>query len=234
MDGIGNKINSNYYGSHISTGKRINSAADDAAGSAIAQKLTSSANGLHQETNNAQDSQNMHKTAEGGLASVQDGLTRMRDLALHASNSFLTDNDKKNIQTEVDQIKQGIADTLNGTQFNTKNVLNQGDSSSALDSLGIGDFDVTGNFDVGSIDHALDNVSSQMSDHGAVMNKLDYTITSNEVAETNQLNAKSRVEDLDFGDAVSDKKKGDILDQVGMFMQKDKMNRDGALVNMMF
>ena len=233
------RINSiDYYYTAISTGKRINSAADDAAGLAISQKLTSQIKGTDKATQNALDAQSMLKTAEGSLTTITDSLHRMRELSLQASNSFYTSSDKRHIQNEIDELKSHIANTVDTANFNTKNLFDQNNSDfffavssngsgetvsmggALLQSLGIADFDVTKAFDIGDIDKALDTVSSITSGLGASYNRFEYTIESNLNSSLNLQNANSRIADADIGMLVSDMKKAEVMDYYKLYMQK--------------
>lgn len=115
----------------LSTGKRINGAADDAAGLAISQKMQAQVNGLNQASQNAQDGISLIQTAEGALNETQSILQRMRQLAVQASNDTNTSADRTAIQQEIDQLKSEIDRIGNTTQFNTKNLLDGGASVSA-------------------------------------------------------------------------------------------------------
>ena len=114
----------------LSTGLRINSAADDAAGLGISEKMRAQVRGLAQATRNAQDGISMIQTAEGALQEVHSMLQRMRELAVQAANDTLTSQDRAFIQLEIDKLKEGIDHIANTTQFNKKRLLNG--SSSAL------------------------------------------------------------------------------------------------------
>jgi flagellin len=110
----------------LSSGMRINSAADDAAGLAISQKMQGQINGLDQASRNAQDSISLVQTAEGALNESQSILQRMRELAVQASNDTNTSSDRTAMQTELNQLTQEIDRIGNTTQFNTKNLLDGG------------------------------------------------------------------------------------------------------------
>ena len=112
----------------MSTGLRINSAADDAAGLAISEKMRSQINGLNMAVRNAQDGISMLQTAEGALSEVHSILQRMRELSVQAANDTLTQQDRQYIQLEIDQLKSEIDRTSTATQFNKKRLL---DGSSA-------------------------------------------------------------------------------------------------------
>ncbi|MEC5270187.1 flagellin [Heyndrickxia coagulans] len=107
----------------LSSGLRINGAADDAAGLAISEKMRSQIRGLDQATKNAQDATSLLQTAEGALNETHDILQRMRELAVQSSNDTNTDDDRQNIQSEMSQLEKEIDRIGNTTQFNTKNLL---------------------------------------------------------------------------------------------------------------
>ena len=107
----------------LSTGLRINSAKDDAAGMAISTRMTSQINGLNQATRNANDGISLTQTAEAGMASATDLLQRMRDLAVQSSNGSNSDTDRAAIQTEVGQLKEEIDRVAKSTNFNGLNLL---------------------------------------------------------------------------------------------------------------
>ncbi len=223
---------------NISTGNRLNTAANDAAGLAIAEKMNSQIRGLEQGTRNTEDMQNLVTTAEAAMGSISENLQRMRELSIQAANGTLTNSDKALIQEEVNQLKQGISDMVNNTQFNNKQLLNgtfqnQNTASQAnglgmkvsipnmsLDTLGITNFDVTNPAsDVGQIDAAIEKVSEARSQLGAVSNTFSHTINSNSIASLNQAASRSRIADTDIPKAVSDLNKNRMLNQMQILMQ---------------
>lgn len=246
--------NQNIYRSYqsLSSGKRINSAADDAAGLTIAQKLQSQANSYDVGSRNAGMSKDMVNIADGALGSITDNLQRIRELSLQASNGLYTASDKEAIQTEIDQLKQSISDTASGTQFNTMNLLDgsrdsfhvaagsNGDGlevqmpNSTLDALGIADYDVTGSFDLSVIDQALDTVVSARADLGATSNRLDSVMAYNANASYNTVASQSRIEDLDYSGAVSEQKKNELLRTFQMMMQRKHLENENGRVLRLF
>ena len=110
----------------LSSGKRINSAADDAAGLSIATRMESQVRGLNQAMRNAADGQSMVDTAEGAMDEITNMLQRMRELSLQAANATNTDTDRTNLNAEVDQLKAEIDRVVGTTTFNNKNLLNGG------------------------------------------------------------------------------------------------------------
>ena len=107
----------------LSSGLRINSAADDAAGLAISEKMKGQISGLDQASSNAQDGISLIQTAEGGLTETQSIIQRMRELAVQSANDTNTDSDRQQMQKEVDQLTTEINTISSDTQFNTKNLL---------------------------------------------------------------------------------------------------------------
>ncbi|RNA67561.1 flagellin [Alteribacter keqinensis] len=107
----------------LSSGLRINRAGDDAAGLAISEKMRAQINGLDQATRNSQDGISMIQTAEGALNETHDILQRMRELAVQSANDTNTDEDRAELQKEVDQLSQEISRIGNNTEFNTQNLL---------------------------------------------------------------------------------------------------------------
>ncbi len=237
----------------LSSGNRINSAADDAAGLAISEKLQSQVNGYDVGNRNAGTSQDLLKVADGALASITDNLQRIRELSVQASNGLYTDADRGAIQKEIDQLKQSISDTASQTQFNTKNLLDGSMGSlhvaagpgaggldiempnAALKALGIEDHDVTsGNFDMSLIDKAIDKVSSARSSIGASSNRLDSVMAYNANASLNLTASRSRISDLDYPKAVSELKKNQLLQTFQMMMERKKMETENGRVLQMF
>jgi len=241
----------NYY-NNISTGRKVNSAADDAAGIAISEKLTSQINGYNKGNQNALDAQNLLKTADGSLDTITDNLQRIRELALQSKNAVYTNKDRSYIQNEINELKKGIEDSINNSSFNTKNLLDgstgnmyfavspNGDGyntslgNAVLESLGIADFDVTEEFDINDIDAALDTVSSIRSNAGASYNALDYIVSSNTNTFANLQSANSNIIDADIAKYVSDMKKNEVLDYYKLFMQKKNQEENNNITMKFF
>jgi flagellin len=123
----------------LSSGLRINSASDDAAGLAISEKMKGQINGLDQATRNAQDATSLAQTAEGSLSETQDILQRMRELAVQAGNDTNTSQDRQNIQDEINSLTSEVNRIGNTTEFNTQKLLNGDKSGAAVQ----GDYTIT-------------------------------------------------------------------------------------------
>jgi len=224
----------------LSSGLRINGAADDAAGLAISQKMLSQVNGLDQSSRNAQDGISLLQTAEGGLNETQNILQRMRELAVQAANDTLTTNDRTSIASELNQLSSEIDRISSNTDFNTKKLLDGSLSSggltfqigaSASQSLNItiatasaaaltvdgGNIDVdtaaNASTTISNLDDAIAAVSTQRSSLGAYINRLQHTITNLSVQSENVNAAKSRISDLDMAKEVVNMSKNQILSQ---------------------
>ncbi len=239
--------------SHISSGKRINSGADDAAGLAIAEKLETQTNGYDVGASNAASARDMLNVAEGGLSSINDSLQRMRELSVQASNSALyTSRDLSAMQKEIDQLKQGIQDAAKGTSFNTMSLLDGSMAdlniatnpdgtgmkismaNSTLEALGISDFDVTSDFDISALDKAIEMVNSARSDLGSQSNALESAISYNNLASYNTTASKSRIEDLDMFKEISEQQKNKILQDYQTQFAKKKMEDEANINKMLF
>ena len=170
-------IQSNTDYAKIASGKKINSAADGASELAIATKLETQSQAQDVGAANAKDGQSVLNIADGALSGVQDYLQRIREISVKALNGTNSASDLGAMQKEVDSLLQGIQSTAKGTEYNTMKLLDGsmadmdiatnpdgsgmkiGLANSTLEALGIDGYNVTGSFDLGSIDNALDMVS---------------------------------------------------------------------------
>lgn len=251
IGGSSNDIFKSY--SHLASGKRINSAADDAAGLAIAKKMQREETGLSVGAQNAQAGIGVLNVADGALGGMTDYLQRIRDLALRSMNGLNSADDKQMYQDEIDQLKQGIQSLAKDTSLNEQKLLDGSMAdmgiatnpsgggmkiqmeNSTLEALGIADLDVTSDkFDLKAIDKALDMVSSRRSSIGAATNRLEHTYNYNMGASLEQLGARSRLEDLDFPKAISEKQQKEVMGQYRMMMLRQQMNQKSMITGMFF
>lgn len=225
----------------LSSGLRINSAADDAAGLAISEKMKSQINGLDQAKRNAQDGTSLIQTAEGALSETTDILQRMRELAVQAGNGTNTSEDTEQINTELNQLSSEIDRIANTTQFNTQKLLGGtfsstlqiGANSGQILTFNIGKMDAAGlsldgAFDlstnelasvaIASIDSAIKAVSTQRDNLGALENRLDHTINNLTTSSQNLTDAESRITDVDMASEMSNFTKNNILNQAAQSM----------------
>ena len=230
----------------LSSGLRINGAADDAAGLAISEKMRSQIRGLDQAESNAQDGISLIQTAEGALQQTTDILQRMRELVIKSENSgVLEDRDVDAIEVELEALKEEINRIAQSTTFNGK-VLLDGDYKSTelsfkigantfdCDSLGvtIGDMqaaalgvaslNVTDATNAATslkcIDAAINTVSSERAKLGAVQNRIEYAIENLSTTGENLSAAESRIRDVDMASEMVSYTKNNILQQAAMAM----------------
>ncbi len=230
----------------LSSGYKINRAADDAAGLAISEKMRRQIRGLTQASANAQDGISAVQTAEGALAEVHDMLQRMTELAVKAANGTNQSEDRGYIQSEVDALISEINRVAETTTFNERNLLNGSFSNVGLQvgaegtsgnqiSVSIQKMDANGigisavgqsgvmtasaaKSSLSVIKTALASISKQRSDLGAIQNRLEHTINNlNNVVE-NTTSAESAIRDTDMASEMVKYSNNNILAQAGQAM----------------
>jgi flagellin len=218
----------------LSSGLRINSAADDAAGLAISQKLTGQVNGLGQAQRNAQDGVSLVQTAEGSLNQVHAMLQRIRELAVQYQNGTLAPSDQQAIQSEVNQLQSEISRIGTTAQFNGI-ALFTGSATTVSFQVGANDTEqisvttmsmgsMVGTISLGSttalasLDGYINNVSAQRATFGAVQNRLQYTLDNLSTYQENLSASLSRIRDVDMASEMVNFTKEQILQQAGTSM----------------
>jgi len=217
----------------LSSGLRINSAADDAAGLAISQKLTGQVNGLAQAQRNAQDGVSLVQTAEGSLNEVHAMLQRIRELAVQYSNGTLATSDQGAIQSEVNQLQSEISRIGTTAQFNGIALFSASTTISFQvgandgEQIGVTTTDMAslvGTISLGqsstlsTIDGAINAVSAQRAQFGAVQNRLQYTLDNLSTYQENLSASLSRIRDVDMASEMVNFTKEQILQQAGTSM----------------
>jgi flagellin len=224
----------------LSSGFRINRAADDAAGLAISERLRGQINGLDQAQRNVQDAVSLVQTAEGSLTEVHAMLQRVRELAVQYKNGSLSSADRTAIQSEVYQLASEIERIGASAQFNGFNLLNTPQTISfqvgardgeqiavstislgnTVNGVGVNYFSLSSvsNADISEIDVAVDNVSSQRAQFGAVQNRLEHTMQNAAIYEENLTASESRIRDVDMAAEMVEFTKLQILQQAGTSM----------------
>jgi flagellin len=218
----------------LSSGYRINRAADDAAGLAISERMRSQIRGLGQATRNIQDGVSLVQTAEGNLDEVHSMLQRVRELAVQYKNGTLSASDKAAIQTEVNQLASEIERIGTSAKFNGITLL--ATSGTVTFQVGVGDGEAitvstislgasVGNFAtlsssdaISAIDAAIGKVSEARATFGAVQNRLEHTMASTMVYQENLTAAESRIRDVDMAQEMVNLTKNQILQQAGTSM----------------
>ena len=225
----------------LSSGYKINRAADDAAGLTISEKMRSQVRGLNKASDNAQDGVSLIQVAEGALNETHSILQRMNELATQAANDTNTTADRTAIQDEINQLTSEVDRIQSTTAFNTQNLLDgtfknknlqvgslSGQkitiSISKMDaaSLGIASLKVSSFGDAGTsmslVQAAISHVSAQRSKLGAVQNRLEHTIANLDNISENTQAAESRIRDTDMAEEMVEYSKNNILAQAGQSM----------------
>lgn len=222
----------------LSSGLRINSAKDDAAGLSISTRMTSQINGLNMAIRNANDGVSMSQVAEGALAETTNALQRMRELAVQAANGTLVTDDRIDLDQEVYQLISEIQRISTQTEFNTKPLLNGSFTGmkiqvGAFENQTIG-FDISGmsqaklgvtnlrvstvtkaNTTIATVDNALDSVSDLRATLGAVQNRFEAVIANLSNVVENMSAARSRIMDADVAQETANLTRNAILQQAG-------------------
>ena len=225
----------------LSSGYRINKAADDAAGLAISEKLAAQVSGLDQAQRNAQDAVSLVQTADGAMNEVQAMLQRVRDLAVQYNNGTLSSSDQAAITNEVAQLCAEINRIAGQTSFNGIALLSGGGtitfqvgaddgetvSVNALKLFGSGTgydinsaiFNFTGaTVTLASIDSAIDQISTARSTFGAVQNRLQHTLNNLATYQENLSASESQIKDVDMAAEMVNFTKLQVLQQAGTSM----------------
>ena len=221
----------------LSSGYRINKAADDVAGLAISEKMRSQIKGLNQAQRNAQDGISLVQTAEGALNETHSILQRMRELAVQSANATNTDADRDQIQLEVTALIAEVGRIATATEFNAQKLLDgtftgalqvganagqvitvtiagMGATALGVDTILVANVTAT----ITALNVAIDDVSGARAGLGALQNRLQHTISNLGTASENLTAAESRIRDVDMASEMSQFTKNQILSQAGVAM----------------
>jgi flagellin len=229
----------------LSSGYRVNRAADDAAGLSISEKMRSQIRGLHKASSNASDGISAVQTAEGALNEAHSILQRMNELATQAANDTNTTVDRSSIHDEIVQLGSELDRIASTTQFNTMNLLDgtftgknlqvgalsgqaiaisiQKMSASGLGlgvagaNLKVSKFELAGST-MKKVQSAIETVSKTRSKLGAIQNRLEHTIANLDTTAENTQAAESRIRDTDMASEMVTYSKNNILAQAGQSM----------------
>jgi flagellin len=221
----------------LSSGFRINRAADDAAGLAISEKMRGQISGIAQAQRNIQDGVSMVQTAEGTLNEVHSMLQRIRELAVEYKNGTLAQTNRDAIQSEVNQLGSEIERLGTSAQFNGIMLLNSATTISfqvgandgetiSVTTISLGAavpssayaLSAAGTADISEIDAAIDSISSQRASFGAVQNRFEHSLSNLAVYQENLTSAESRIRDVDMAAETVELTKNQILSQAGTSM----------------
>jgi flagellin len=242
-----NALSANQYNlqksyERLSSGFRINTAADDAAGMGISESLKARIRSLSVAERNTNNGISMAKTAEGGLGQISSVILRMRELAVQSANGDLTSTDREFVNTEFQLLKDEILRLAETTQFNTKEMLagtqvtldfQVGINTTSFDvisvsfggisinGLGLSGIDVAGanganaKTAIDALDAALTQVSTRRSQLGAAVNRLGYAVSNSQTIRGNLEAANSSIRDVDVANETSNLARSQVLLQAG-------------------
>jgi flagellin len=229
----------------LSTGKRINSAKDDAAGLAIASSMTAQIRGMNQAVRNANDGISFAQTAEGALGEVSNMLQRVRELAVQSKSGTYSDADRTNLNAEASALQAQMSDILTNTKFNGVNVFEFDTADTAGDDISIqvganaetvnvakafldssafeaADFSVNSDVNaataITNVDANLTAVNTARASLGASQSRLESVVNNLTNVVTNLSDARSRIEDADFSAETTKLAKAQILSQASTAM----------------
>lgn len=230
----------------LSSGYKINRAADDAAGLSISEKMRNQIRGLNKASDNAQDGISLVQTAEGALNEVHSMLQRMSELSVQAANGTNDATDRSSINDEIQQLKTEIQRVSSTTQFNKMNILDGTFSTGANKLLQVGananqtiriDIDalqsVVGSSlkenlktetatnaqsAIGVVQNSIEKLSNLRSKLGAVQNRLEHTVANLDNISENTQSSESRIRDTDMAEEMVQYSKNNILQQAGQSM----------------
>lgn len=230
----------------LSSGLRINTAADDAAGLGISERMRGQIGGLAQATRNAQDGISLVQTAEGSMQEMHAILHRVRDLAVQYMNGVNDANARAAITAEVNQLGQELQRMITSANFNGTALLNAtnpanplltlqvGPNGTASDQLAVPSVSLdtlasvpmagvftafnSGAITLADIDALVNGISSARATYGAIQNRLEHTISSLGIYQENLMAAESRIRDVDMAQEMTKMTKLQILQQSGTAM----------------
>jgi flagellin len=219
----------------LSSGYRINRAADDAAGLAISEKMRGQISGLGQAQRNLQDAVSMVQTAEGTLQEVHSMLQRIRELAVQYKNGTLSTGNQSALQSEINQLASEIERLGKSADFNGIKLLNAAQTISfqvgandgetiavstisLASTIGAASYALGGASDISEIDAAIDAISAQRAVFGAVQNRFEHSLANISIYQENLVAAESRIRDVDMAAETVEMTKNQILSQAGTAM----------------
>ncbi len=244
----------------LSSGFRINSAADDAAGLQISDRMTSQVQGLNQAVRNANDAISLSQTAEGALNETTTALQRIRQLAVQSQNGINSSADRVALQKEVSALKSEISRIATDTQFNGVNILNGTFSAAFLvgansgqtisvnlsttngaslgaSGLGVGTLDISTATGASSamtaIDAAISSIGGTRADLGALQNRFQSTIRNLSNISENISAARSRIRDTDFAAETADLTRNQIIQQASTTVLSQANQRPQAALSLL-
>ena len=231
----------------LSSGLRVNSAKDDAAGLAIAERMNAQVRGMNVAMRNANDAISLSQTAEGAIGKIGDALQRMRELAVQSANGTNNSGDRGNLETEFKELQSEVTRLVTGTKFNGTTLFDGtagtftfqigANTATGIDTIDIKGTDLTTNVSsavqvlsvagtnaasataaINAIDTAISEVTTSRALYGAAQNRFETVVTNLQVSAENLTAARSRIMDADFAVETANLSRAQILQQAGNAM----------------
>lgn len=255
---VQNQINNAY--AQLSSGNRINSAANDPAGYAISQQMTSQVNGLNQAVQNSQNGISLIQTASGAMNQVENILQTMNTLAVEAANGTQTTADLQNLQQEMNSLTSQIDTTAQNTQYNTLVLLNGNYATTALTlqvganqgqvlaftiatitstALGVSTASISissqasAQAAITAIQQAITSLSAYQANIGAVQDQLNYTVSNLQNAAQNLQNAEATITNTNMAQEYTQFTQDQVLSQVGIAMLGQAQQQPAAILKLL-
>jgi len=245
----------------LSAGTRINRAADDAAGLAISEKMRATIRSVRQDARNANDGISLIQTAEGAMNEISNILIRFRELSIQAASDTLTDKERGFIDKEVGQLAQEVNRIAKSTEYNGRQILTgegevleiqigqknnaeldrfQYDSAkidATLETLGLADIGIKtkeqAQTNLEKIDGAIEQLSGNRAELGALQNRLQSTISNLKIYDENISAARSRIYDVDMASETAELTKSNILTSAGVSVLSQANSNNTAALKLM-
>ena len=255
---VSNSLNTSFE--RLSSGFRINSASDDAAGLQISERMTSQVQGLNQAVRNANDAISLTQTAEGALDETTTALQRIRTLAVQAQNGINSTEDRSALSSEITALKNEISRIASETQFAGLSILKGnfsadflvgarrvlfrsvtveiGDAANSFGATGLGvagTVDTDGNADtlLGQVDDALSKIGTVRSDLGALQSRFQSTIRNLTNISENLSSARSQIMDTDFASETANLTRNQIMQQASISVLSQANQRPQAALSLL-
>lgn len=237
----------------LTTGRKINEAADNPAGLQVLVNFQSQILGNNTAIRNSLDGVSAIQIAEGGISQVNDSLQQIRELSIQAQNGILNDQDRASLQDQADQLLEGIRDSIGQATFNGQSLLaeegqlqlqtgpesdnNQQvstfDVTSQLEDLGLFSLDISAPDSLNTLDQAQEALIGIAGEFGAAQNRLDSTINRLSENSLNEAAAASRLGDTDYAQAVSERTTALLQQEVGIALQAQANANRGFVLQLL-
>ena len=239
----------------LASGKKVNSALDDAAAQQIIDRFTTQVEGNRQAIKNVYDGISVAQIAEGGLSTINDNVNRIRELTLQSGSGILNDSDRRAIQSEITQLQENIVQSIEQTNFAGKSLLLDAGShefqtgANANQSISVNTQDVAAQLNdvlainitsgtsvedaLNAADSALESIGGARGEFGASLNRLESTARSLIKGNVSAAEARSRIESVDYAQAVSERTINDIRSQASLTVQAQANQQQSQVLSLL-